>query len=178
MVDDGPAIRLSSEPDASHGDIEGVLDRINAWNVEVTGIRDFHQVAIFLRDDDGAIRGGITGGVWAGWLHVVALWVDEELRGRGLGRRLVEAAEAEALAAGAHSAFLETHSFQAPEPLPPARLRGHRRDRGVPARWVAADHAQATALKVVARLAAGRSIERRWRRDRGSHCFGSMRSRS
>ncbi len=53
--------------------------------------------------------------MWAGWLHVIALWVDEELRGRGLGRRLVEAAEAEALAAGAHSAFLETHSFQAPD---------------------------------------------------------------
>jgi ribosomal protein S18 acetylase RimI-like enzyme len=115
MVDDGPAIRLSSEPDASRGDIDGVLDRINAWNVEVTGIRDFHQVAIFLRDAGGAIRGGITGGVWAGWLHVVALWVDEDLRGRGFGRRLVEAAEAEARAVGAHSAFLEKHSFQAPD---------------------------------------------------------------
>jgi ribosomal protein S18 acetylase RimI-like enzyme len=114
MVDDGPAIRLSSEPDASREDIDGVLDRIDAWNMAVTGIHDFHQVAIFLRDDAGANRGGVTGGVWAGWLHIVALWVDEDLRGRGFGRRLVEAAEAEALAAGAHSAFLETHAFQAP----------------------------------------------------------------
>lgn len=114
MVDDAPGVRLSSEPGAARQDIDGIMDRIDAWNMDVTGIHDFHQVAIFVRDDAGAIRGGITGGVWAGWLHVVALWVDEELRGRGLGRALVQAAEDEARSAGAHGAFLETHSFQAP----------------------------------------------------------------
>ncbi len=114
MVDDAPAVRLSSEPGASRGDIDGIMDRIDAWNMEVTGVTEFHQVAIFLRDDVGAIRGGVTGGVWGGWLHVVGLWVDEALRGRGHGIRLVHAAEDEARAVGAHGAFLETHWFQAP----------------------------------------------------------------
>jgi ribosomal protein S18 acetylase RimI-like enzyme len=114
MVDDAPDVRLSSEPGASREDIDGIVDRIDAWNMAVTGVQEFHQVAIFLRDATGAIRGGVTGGVWGGWLHVIGLWVDEPLRGRGLGNQLIHAAEGEARAAGAHGAFLETHWFQAP----------------------------------------------------------------
>jgi GNAT superfamily N-acetyltransferase len=129
-------IRISSEPSAPAADVASVIDRIDTWNMATTGITDYRPVAIFLRDDgggggsagsgresggsagsgreSGAIRGGISGGIWGGWLHIVALWVDEDLRRRGYGRRLVELAEAEARAAGARHAFLETHSFQAP----------------------------------------------------------------
>jgi len=107
-------ISLSSEPNASASEIARIQDRIDRWNMDVTGDHDFRQVAIFLRDDAGTIRGGVTGGVWGGWLHIVGLWVDEELRGQGLGRELVRAAEAEGRAAGASGVFLETHSFQAP----------------------------------------------------------------
>ena len=107
-------IRLSSEPDASPSDLAWVTDALDRWNMATTGLHEFHQVAIFLRDEDGAMRGGIHGGVWGGWLHVVALWVDPDARGRNFGRELVEAAEAEARAVGARHAFLETHSFQAP----------------------------------------------------------------
>jgi hypothetical protein len=80
VADERPAIRLSSEPGATADEIAWVIDAIDEWNMRVTGVTDFHQVAIFLRDDAGAIRGGLTGGVWGGWLHVVALWVDEDLR--------------------------------------------------------------------------------------------------
>ncbi len=107
-------LRLSSEPDAPAEQITGIVDAINRWNMDVTGDRDYRPVAIFLRDDAGEIRGGVTGGVWGGWLHVVGLWVDEPLRGQGLGRDLLLAAEAEASRLGARHAFLETHSFQAP----------------------------------------------------------------
>lgn len=107
-------LRLSSEPDAPAEQIAGIVDAINRWNMDVTGDRDYRPVAIFLRDDAGEIRGGVTGGVWGGWLHVVGLWVDEPLRGQGLGRDLLLAAEAEGSRLGARHAFLETHSFQAP----------------------------------------------------------------
>jgi ribosomal protein S18 acetylase RimI-like enzyme/predicted HTH domain antitoxin len=108
-------VRLSSEPAAPASDVARIIGAIEAWNMDVTGVRDYRPIAIFLRDGAGAIRGGVTGGVWGGWLHVVALWVDEPLRGRGHGRSLLAAAEAEAVAAGARHAFLETHTFQAPE---------------------------------------------------------------
>ena len=111
---DGDAVRLSSEPAASPAEVARVVDALDAWNMQTTGVREFHQIAIFLRDEADAIRGGVTGFVWGGWLHIVALWVDEDLRGRGLGRDLVLAAEAEARLAGAQHALLETHTFQAP----------------------------------------------------------------
>jgi ribosomal protein S18 acetylase RimI-like enzyme len=108
------AVRLSSEPDAPQEQVAGILELIERWNMDVTGDHGYRPVAIFLRDDLERIRGGVTGGVWGGWLHIVALWVDEPLRGRGFGRSLVLAAEAEGRSAGARHAFLETHSFQAP----------------------------------------------------------------
>ena len=107
-------IRLSSEPDAPPAEVAGIGNAIDEWNMAITGLRDFHRVAIFLRDQHDRIRGGVTGGIWGGWFHVVALWVDEELRGHGLGRDLMLAAEQEARAIGARRAFLETHTFQAP----------------------------------------------------------------
>ncbi len=107
-------VRLSSEPDAPAEQIALITDAIDRWNMAVTGDHGYRSVVIFLRDDDGSIRGGVTGGVWGGWLHVVGLWVDEAFRGRGLGRELLLAAEAEGRVAGARHSFLETHSFQAP----------------------------------------------------------------
>ena len=115
MVDDAPEVRLSSEPGASREDIDGIMDRIDAWNIQVTGVTDFHQVAIFLRDESGAIRGGVTGGVWGGWLHVIGLWVDERAAGpRARTTSSSTRRRTRARAAGAHGAFLETHWFQAP----------------------------------------------------------------
>lgn len=108
------ALRLSSEPDAPADQRARITDAIDGWNMAVTGDHDYRPVAIFLRDAEGSIRGGVTGGVWGTWLHVDGLWVDEALRGRGHGRRLLLAAEAEARIAGARHAFLETHTFQAP----------------------------------------------------------------
>jgi ribosomal protein S18 acetylase RimI-like enzyme len=115
VTEDAPGVRLSSEPAAARADIDRIIDAIDRWNMEVTGLRDYRPIAIFVRDDAGAIRGGVTGGVWGGWLHVVGLWVDEDLRRHGLGRRLLLAAEDEARTAGARHAFLETHTFQAPD---------------------------------------------------------------
>jgi ribosomal protein S18 acetylase RimI-like enzyme len=110
----GNAARLSSEPHAPPEQIARINEALYAWNMDTTGVRVYHPVAIFLRDQDGTIRGGVTGGVWGTWLHVVTLWVDEPYRGQGFGRALVLAAEAEAREAGARHAFLETHTFQAP----------------------------------------------------------------
>ena len=110
----GSGVRLSSEPDAQAQQVALITDAIDRWNMDVTGDHAYRPVTIFLRDAADSICGGVTGGVWGGWLHVVGLWVDEAFRGRGLGRELLLAAEAEGRAAGARHAFLETHSFQAP----------------------------------------------------------------
>jgi ribosomal protein S18 acetylase RimI-like enzyme len=96
-------------------DLDFVSDQIDTFNIAVTGIDDWCTLAIFVRDDAGNIVAGITGGTWAGYLDIKNLWVCERLRGQGLGRRLLLAAEREASARGCAQVLLDTHDFQAPE---------------------------------------------------------------
>jgi len=98
-------------PDAA--DEQSIRDRLDGWNVVVTGRDDWSPVAIFLRDDGDRIRGGVLGDIWAAWLHVKFLWVDEDCRRHGWGAALLEAAERHARERGCGSVHLDTFSFQA-----------------------------------------------------------------
>ena len=69
---------------------------------------------MYLRDGQGGIAAGLYGFTWAGWLEIKFVWVREDLRGRGHGRELVEAAEAEARARGCMRVWLDSYTFQAP----------------------------------------------------------------
>jgi GNAT superfamily N-acetyltransferase len=73
------------------------------------------DVAVFVRDEAGAIVGGVIGNYGSfEWLYVDVLWVGEELRGQGYGSRLMEMIEAEAARHGCRNVYLNTFSFQAP----------------------------------------------------------------
>jgi ribosomal protein S18 acetylase RimI-like enzyme len=96
-------------------DLDFLEDQINAYNVAITGIVEWYPLAIFVRDQGGAIVAGINGGMWGGYLEIKNLWVREDLRGRGYGKRLLLAAERQARARGCTQVLLDTHDFQAPE---------------------------------------------------------------
>jgi ribosomal protein S18 acetylase RimI-like enzyme len=64
---------------------------------------------------DGRVVGGAYGDTHYGWLYLSLLWVDEPLRASGWGRRLVEDFEAEGVARGCHSSWVDTYGFQAPD---------------------------------------------------------------
>ena len=106
-------IRVVSEPRASSADVDFVREGLSLFNVAATGDSYYSPLAIFLKDDRGAILGGAYGHIWGGWLDLSLLWVAEPLRGRGYGRKLLEAAEAEARSQGCRGVFLSTFSFQA-----------------------------------------------------------------
>jgi GNAT superfamily N-acetyltransferase len=75
-----------------------------------------NPVAVFAYVD-GELAGGCVGkteDLWH-WLTVDIMWVDESWRGRGLGRALLSAIEAEGLERGCRWAKLNTWDFQAPE---------------------------------------------------------------
>jgi GNAT superfamily N-acetyltransferase len=111
-VSDGVPIRISDVVAADdRTELEG---RLYAFNVESTSFRDARDLSCLLRDPDGTLVAGIDGFTWGGYAHVEVLWVSEPLRGKGIGRRLLEAAEAEARSRGCTSIVLSSHEFQAP----------------------------------------------------------------
>ena len=65
-------------------------------------------LAVFVRDETGAIGAGISGYTAWGWLYVQWLWVDERSRGRRIAAGMLDAAEREAIARGCHGAWIDT----------------------------------------------------------------------
>ncbi|HLI51381.1 MAG TPA: GNAT family N-acetyltransferase [Thermomicrobiaceae bacterium] len=96
-------------------DVNFINASLDAFNRALAG-EDHHQpLAVFMREaETGEIAGGLVGMTFWGWLHIELLWVREDLRHTGYGRRLVEEAEAEARRRGCRRAFVATESFQAP----------------------------------------------------------------
>ena len=74
---------------------------------------EYVDLTIVARNDDGEIIGAALGETGRTWLHIAVVWVDERYRGERLGTRLVNAMEAEAIARGCRSAYLDTFSYQA-----------------------------------------------------------------
>ena len=105
-------MELTDQPRSA--DVEFLQNEIDEHNMKRTGQRDFRPLAVFVRDEPGAIVAGLSGFTWAGWLEIKFVWVHADLRGRGLGRQLVETAEAEARARGCLRVWLDSYTFQAP----------------------------------------------------------------
>jgi GNAT superfamily N-acetyltransferase len=83
------------------------------FNESQAGPNDFRALAVVATDDEGAVVGGLWGSTAYGWLHVDLLVVPEAARGQGAGTRLMDLAEAEAVARGCHGVWLDTFDFQA-----------------------------------------------------------------
>jgi GNAT superfamily N-acetyltransferase len=90
-----------------------VRDRLDLFNVGVTGVATYYPVNFILKNDRDEVMGGLLGSIWGGWLHITYLWVDEAERGKDLATRMMDQAEAYARERHCHSIMLDTHSFQA-----------------------------------------------------------------
>ena len=115
------ALAIEDAPEGA--DVEAVRAGLIAFNLRHTTDDDYRRLAVFLRDAEGTVVGGLVGETFWGWLHVDLLWVAEEARGQGHGSRLLAAAEAEAVGRGCGHAYVETLAFQAPDFY---RARGYR----------------------------------------------------
>ena len=118
-VMDLPAgLRVSFEDRPSAEDDDFLGEALDAYNASFLANRSYAYFALFVRDPADAIRAGLIGHVYAGWLFVKYLWVEAGLRRAGIGSGLMAEAERRAVALGCHSAWVDTFSFQGPEFYP------------------------------------------------------------
>ena len=90
-----------------------IVRNLLAYNRSKTGIADHRPLAVLINDEERRVAGGLWGRTAYGWLFTELLFVPEALRARGVGKALLQQAEAEAIARGCRGAWLDTFDFQA-----------------------------------------------------------------
>ena len=93
-------------------DLASLANGLDTHAEEVTTPRAQRHIGVFVREN-GRLLAGLSGATYWNWLHIKMLWVDDSLRGQGIGRQLMQVAEAEAIQRGCRAAMVDTHSFQA-----------------------------------------------------------------
>ncbi|MGQ3354549.1 MAG: GNAT family N-acetyltransferase [Phreatobacter sp.] len=89
-----------------------VVKGLVAYNTAKAGPTKWKRFAVSVRDEAGTVKGGIVGHTLWDWCFIELLWLDEALRGTGVGTDLMARAEAVAAKRGARHVYLDTFSFQ------------------------------------------------------------------
>jgi GNAT superfamily N-acetyltransferase len=102
--------------DTADARVEKVVgEGLRRYNAEQSGVDDSRSLAVVVSDPDtNEILGGITGRTSLGLLFIDLVFLPDELRGGGLGSRILKLAEDEGRRRGCRAAMLYTISFQAP----------------------------------------------------------------
>jgi GNAT superfamily N-acetyltransferase len=113
----------SSDEDGSHdlgidnevtpADEACVVRGLLAFNEARIGPSGDQPVKFVVRDSASTVVGGILGRTRWRWLYIDKLWIDERVRGQGLGTRLMAAAEDLAQSRGCTDVSLDTFGYQA-----------------------------------------------------------------
>ena len=104
---------MNISPDEN--EVKYIREALKQFNNDSVGEDNHTPLNIVEYDENGNTIGGITGGTYWGWMYVDILWVHENHRHKGIGSKLLLAAEKEAICRGCHHVHLDTMSWQAPE---------------------------------------------------------------
>jgi GNAT superfamily N-acetyltransferase len=104
-------VELDERPRAA--DARVVTDGLREFNRAVIGDPNEVQLGVFVRDATGRVVGGLLGHVKWKWVYVAKLWLPDELRGRGVGTRVMRAVEDYARRHDCLGIYLDTFEYQA-----------------------------------------------------------------
>src|SRR3989442_12717745 len=109
----GPRVAVTDAPDAR---VEAAIgEGLRRFNAQQSGIDDSRPLAVVVSDPDtNEVLGGITGRTSLGLLFIDLVFLPDNLRGDGLGSRILKLAEDEGRSPGCAAARLYTTSFQPP----------------------------------------------------------------
>ena len=106
--------RTADDIKSAEDGYRAVLEGLGRNIVSKTGNAELGRaVQIFMRNRENRVVGGVIGHVFGGWLYVSLLWVEESLRNKGNGAKLLQMIESEAVKLGCKQAHLDTYSFEA-----------------------------------------------------------------
>jgi ribosomal protein S18 acetylase RimI-like enzyme len=102
-------VEMDPPPDRSRLISDPLID----FNESQAGDRRIKNFALFAKDASGVVLGGLLGSTHWNHFFVSALFVHERFRKVGIGRKLMNQAEDQALACACDAIFLDTFDFQA-----------------------------------------------------------------
>ena len=70
---------------------------------------------IYLEDEEGNLVAGMVAETFGNWLEIEYLYVSDDLRGQGIGSKILETAENESRNRGCKYSFVDTFNLQAPK---------------------------------------------------------------
>ncbi|MCK4934450.1 MAG: GNAT family N-acetyltransferase [Simkaniaceae bacterium] len=109
MEQDGIDFDLSENP--SQNGVDFLTQKINESTV---GYGKAYSFAIFARDRNGNLIGGLNGSVIYHMIYTDQLWVDMQYRKQGVGKQLMERVHSYGKGKKCSLAMVATMSFQAP----------------------------------------------------------------
>lgn len=102
--------------DSAEDSLRGQLsEKLGIFNAMHAGQSQGRLLAVLLHDGNRQLAGGLWAVTSYGWLSIQLFFLPEQLRGLGIGTKMLRMAENEARARSCHSAWLDTYEFQASE---------------------------------------------------------------
>ena len=92
-----------------------IANQIRAYNRSKREEAESEPLNFYVEDEKGNLLAGLVAETFGNWLEIEYLFVKEELRGQGIGSRLLQQAESEAKNRNCRFAFVNTYQFQAPD---------------------------------------------------------------
>ena len=99
----------------NQADNDAVVEGLIVHYERLMGETRDKEFSVFLKNDLGAILGGLQAHFDTESVYIEVLWIDEKLRKQGYGTKLINTAEQEAVKHGCVSSITDTWSFQAEE---------------------------------------------------------------
>ena len=88
---------------------------IRAYNRSKREPSKSESLNIYFEDEQGNLKAGMVAETFGNWLEIEYLYVSDDLRGQGIGSKILKMAERESKERGCKYSFVDTFNFQAPK---------------------------------------------------------------
>ncbi len=93
-------------------ELANLIRSYNRTNREPSKIEPLN---IYLEDEQGNLVAGMVAETFGNWLEIEYLYVSDDLRGQGIGSKILEMSKNESRNRGCKYSFVDTFNFQAPK---------------------------------------------------------------